>query len=324
MHQFELKKRTYIGLADATFRLYRRYFGLFFKITAVFFILPLVVQKILEFRYGIPMSVWSYIGWMFSTSVIGDYREYPFEQAGAEFEYCCVAWIVAILHSGLTALSAAPLIKATSDIAIGKESGFRAAFRIRWNIYGRVVMATIGYFLVLSILIFGANMAMMFIMMAGANTVDNMAPGPAESVCLGACGCVVFTIPYILVGYVAILMSLYMPAIVLEGSLSRRSVYRSMALVKGSWWFSFRVLVGVLLIQALVLMGSESAFQMLYGLLISWSARLEVLGQAIYAGGSTLVNIFIRPVVFIALTLLFYELKVRREAYDLELMIKDF
>jgi hypothetical protein len=214
---------------------------------------------------------------------------------------CCSMIFVSIINFILHAMYAGPVIVASSHLAFDKEISLREALRIRGRTYYYLVMATIGYTFTLSLVYLGSTL-----------------------IALIPCGCIFFFVPLVLLPYVAVLYSLYMPAIVLEGRRPRESVGRSAKLVRGWWWLVFRVIAGVLLIQTILTISSEIAFRGLGDLMVSWSSDLEIFSQAFSAAGLTLVYMFVRPILFITLTLLYYELRVKKEAFDLEMMIENF
>jgi hypothetical protein len=108
-------------------------------------------------------------------------------------------------------------------------------------------------------------------------------------------------------------------AIVLERAGIMESWNRSWFLVDGSWWRVFRliatvfVLYGILLIIGLTL---RDALGVLGNLPDSFAGSLGQLWNAA-------VEILVLPIPLGVLTVLFYDLRVRKEGFDLELMAQD-
>ncbi len=305
MKKLELRHFSYMGIADTTFRIYKRHFNLFFAITAIFFAIPIFIQKMAEWEFGIAQGYGTLIRevfWMDSA-----YRGYsPVNEIS--LETACGCWILTVVvHMCLNALYAGPIILITANILFDKEVNLRSAFRIRALTYLRVFLASIGYFVTLILCFMVLSVSLSGLMM-GCPLI----------------GCFALFLPVSVTLYLGIRWSLYMPAIVLEGWAGRGAVGRSGTLVRGKWWWSWRVILGVVVIQFLITFFSGYTFGLLNELLLSWNPRLEIISQTITAAGLTLVHVFIRPLIFIALTLLFYDLKVQKEAYDLEIMIDKF
>jgi len=308
MQKFELKHYNYIGIADTTFSIYKRNFKLFFIITAIFFLIPIFIQKTVEMRLDMSEGC---IGIMNNLSGSMDNTGWQENTTSTETG-CIFSVIVVLVHFFLNTLYAVPVIIATTNILLNREMSLASAFTARFGTYFRMLLATLGYMGTLSVL---------FVIMAGilAAGVGSMMMGCAQVI-----GCGAAFIPAGIVTYLAVLWSLYMPAIVLEGWAGRNALGRSAALIRGTWWWSWRVIAGILIIQALVSFGSQMAFGTLHEFLMGWNPHFEIVSETITAAGLTLVEIFVRPLLFIGLTLLFFDAKVRKEAYDLEIMIEEF
>jgi hypothetical protein len=121
------------------------------------------------------------------------------------------------------------------------------------------------------------------------------------------------------VAFVAIVvivhMSMAVQAAIVQGYKTAGALKRSYSLVRGKWWRIF----GILLVIGLVATGLGIVAS------IPFAIPLMVLGadpgsQAanyIQALGGLAVRTFVLPVIFIAGTLLYYDLRVREEEYDL-------
>ena len=123
----------------------------------------------------------------------------------------------------------------------------------------------------------------------------------------------------VVVAFVAIVvivhMSMAVQAAIVQGYKTAGALKRSYSLVRGKWWRIF----GILLVIGLVATGLGIVAS------IPFAIPLMVLGadpgsQAanyIQALGGLAVRTFVLPVIFIAGTLLYYDLRVREEEYDL-------
>jgi hypothetical protein len=132
--------------------------------------------------------------------------------------------------------------------------------------------------------------------------------------CLGI-GFMLLLIPGILV---LMWYSLAVPASVVEHIGVSDALNRSSRLSKGSGWRIFGVYV-LLFIFTIV---ANLAIQYLLKLALSPLKAMHTVQTLLGTGGSYLVGALVGPVITIALTLLYYDQRVRREAFDLEHMMK--
>lgn len=126
-------------------------------------------------------------------------------------------------------------------------------------------------------------------------------------------------IPVAIYFVIAWLLSLHVAVIEDEGAFA--SLSRSRALVKGHWW---RVLGITLLVSFLV-----SIVQIIFALpaaavgvpvLLGQSHSISTGAQAISTLFSTAGSIVTGPIIYIAWLLLYYDLRARKEGYDLEVL----
>lgn len=105
------------------------------------------------------------------------------------------------------------------------------------------------------------------------------------------------------------------PALAAEPIGSRAAIRRSAALVKGAWWRCFTTMLTVLVISAIVAvvlgMSAGVAVALLPGVPESIGAMLA--GTAAVLAGSLVI-----PIVPIAFSLLYVDLRVRKEGFDLD------
>jgi hypothetical protein len=126
------------------------------------------------------------------------------------------------------------------------------------------------------------------------------------------------SIPAIALG---IYWSMAVQAVIVEGLKTIGALKRSFGLVRGSWWRVF----GVSLVFGLVAFGLAIVVTIPF-LLPSLIGGYDVdsgLGVAIRFLNNVVVEIAILPVLFISGTLLYYDLRVRKEQYDLSVLSRE-
>ncbi len=111
--------------------------------------------------------------------------------------------------------------------------------------------------------------------------------------------------------------SVAVPVLMVEGMKGSKALGRSRALVRGRWWEVFAVLV----VSAVVIQFTASlAVGVLGGLILANTSSLAVyvLVNGLVTG---IVEILVAPVIAAVTTVLYYDLRVRKEAFDVSLMI---
>jgi hypothetical protein len=107
--------------------------------------------------------------------------------------------------------------------------------------------------------------------------------------------------------------SLIVPAILIEGQRALPSLRRSSDLVRGYRVKVFWVLLIVNLLQAVLAGGVDMISHLLFS---SASASGEILGTAL----GNLLSIVLAPLGIIAAILLYYDMRIRKEGFDLEML----
>jgi hypothetical protein len=122
----------------------------------------------------------------------------------------------------------------------------------------------------------------------------------------------------ILIGaiFLAIRWSVAMPALVLERRGPIAALGRSWHLVGGFWWKSF----GTLLIAYLLLIVLSIAFGALLGGVLALSSSVDsLLGLVLQQAVNVVIQLFTLPVFAAVTVVLYVDLRVRKEGFDLAL-----
>ncbi len=103
-------------------------------------------------------------------------------------------------------------------------------------------------------------------------------------------------------------------AVVIEGKGPIAGLGRSWSLVTGSWWRVF----GIGLVVAIVVIGAAIVISIPLGVITALAA-LGGVGAAVLTGLTTAVaTAIVTPFAYIAGTLLYFDLRVRKEGFDLD------
>jgi hypothetical protein len=130
-------------------------------------------------------------------------------------------------------------------------------------------------------------------------------------------------LPLVLIPAVALTVYWFMSVqtVVVEGTRALGALRRSYGLIRGSWWRVF----GRLLVIGLVVLGLSILVNTPLAVAAEASGAdvTSTLGFALLAAGRIVVQIVVLPVLFIAGTLLYYDLRVRKEQYDLSVLSQE-
>jgi Membrane domain of glycerophosphoryl diester phosphodiesterase len=127
-------------------------------------------------------------------------------------------------------------------------------------------------------------------------------------------GCIaIVTIPVVV--WVVIRWAVSLPALFAEGVGPVKALGRSWFVIKGSWWRTF----GILLLVSIMVSLIQSALGALF---VGIAALIPGLGDDLRSGlvatVSTLVSALVGAITPIAITLLYLDLRVRKEGLDLD------
>ena len=122
---------------------------------------------------------------------------------------------------------------------------------------------------------------------------------------------VFLVIPFIALIAYMIYWSMAIPVVIVEASKPVEALKRSFNLVRGSWWRVF----GITIVVTLVLVGLGLVIVLPFAL----APRVDapVLGDVFGLLGSIGVAVAVPPLAAIASTLIYYDLRVRKESYDI-------
>lgn len=125
--------------------------------------------------------------------------------------------------------------------------------------------------------------------------------------------------------YLAVAWGFSYPALLLEGTGVRQAFGRSRSLIRGSWWRVF----GIILLVSVLLWIVSTVFSVPTLILAGLSLGLHLEGPAAVAVGalqavvSTAQQVIIGPINDCCWILVYYDLRVRKEGFDLELQARE-
>jgi len=120
---------------------------------------------------------------------------------------------------------------------------------------------------------------------------------------------------------IAVYWSMAVQATVVEGQRAVASLRRSFALVRGSWWRTFGIAVTFLMVALGLAIVGTIPFAAVSAL--ASADPTSGIVNMILALGEIVVAVAVLPVLFIGWTLLYYDMRVRNEKYDVAALSRE-
>lgn len=298
MSSFELRPLNLGELLDRAFLLYRRNFWLFVGIMLVPAVLLLPMQFFLLRNQGTALP-WSA----------------PLPQTRA----LTYAYVIGILYWFVYAVVQAATTFAVSDAYLGHSSTVRAAYgKVRgryWRVLGvslGVVIRIAGLFILVGIGAVVAAAGFAFVMTRGSTGRPNAA--------IAFIPLTFMLLAVVLVGWFAMRYAVSIPAVLLENIKGRAAIRRSVELTRGRRGQVFvAILLGLVVAYAMAFL-----FQ---GPFYAGIALAKIRGQLptwlvlSMSASSTIGGVVAGPLLMIILVVFYYDLRIRKEAFDLQQMM---
>ncbi len=279
-------------ILDETFQLYRANFGLVVATVAV----VRVISTVLTIALGVIFVASSFSSLSsFAQTYGNDQTAALNELRGIAGRLIAYGLLIFLISTILTALQNAALAVSISNRYLGRTISVGEAYRLSFARLGALMAAQL-WIIVRAILAFIVYSILLAIV-AGVL-------GARLSALLGMVGGLFFI-------YFGVSWALTTQVVMLDNMGGFVATGRSRSLVRGYWWKSFGViLVAVVLVWIINLIVTR----------ITGSA-FGVSGIVVSGIVNLIIGILLAPIQSIALTLLFYDLKIRKEAFDLEAMV---
>ena len=117
--------------------------------------------------------------------------------------------------------------------------------------------------------------------------------------------------------------SIAVPSIIFEGHKAVEALKRSYLLIEGHWWRVF----GINMVFALVALGLviivSIPFAIAAGIAMGEGEEANLTSTIMGFLGATVTSVLVPPVIFIAGTLLYYDLRVRKQGFNTDRLSQD-
>jgi hypothetical protein len=317
----QMQPRSVTDIVDGSFRLYRNNFVTFLGIAAVFGVPVMMVQSLLSFQYGGEFS-----GELLSLSRSFDPTRDPSPAllrsglgliSGTLLLSLLQVLVVLPLLYGALSYAAAhsmrgePASIATALGALRSRMGALLGFSVLANGLGFLLIAGfIGLLVALGALALGAGPSSSGSVLA--RVLGTLALGFLAIVAL----VVVFLaiVPRLIFSYCVIMV---------EGLGPLAALRRSWSLVRGLFWRTLGVYLLLSVLAGMLAGIPTTILNQVIVLATGGPLNFDALAtrQALQVLVSTLFSMLTQPLTLAGLTLAYYDLRVRKEAYDLELQL---
>ncbi len=301
-----LRPRTVAEVLDQAFRLYRKRFLTFVAIIAVVHVpLQLLIQGATVFLLGDLSNIEGDLTSSdISSGSMNEVFSFIFVLYGAIFG-------LSILYGLLQKLSEGALIAGVADSYLDRPVGFGSSYRQMFKSAGPLI-GLIFLQLLIYIALF-LPIVLMFLFAFGlALGNDTSAAAGGGLICLS---CFLFLPAVAALIYISIRLTVTTPALIVERLGPVQCIRRSWGLVQNYWWRTL-ALQGLLLVFSWVVQLGPSSI--ISGLVSVFAPRDLVLQQLLSGFVTVFTTLIYVPLQLIAITLYYFDLRVRKEGYDLE------
>jgi uncharacterized membrane protein len=299
-------------LLDRCFTLYRRHFFLFIGIVGLPYLVTLAIQLVQIFVF-FPSNLFG------TGSTLPGQPPFGTPSAGAIVSLILfyVVMIIAAIVAYL--LAQGGTVFAVSELYLGRPATIRGSLR---KMRGRM-LSLLGLVILNGLIIGGCAFAAaipLFILIP--LSVGLAGGGAGGAALIGISFLLLFTLVIAVAFYMACRLLVAIPAALLEDAGPVTALQRSFALTKKNAGRAFLVmLISVAITGAVV---SVLAIPPYIGMLVSMMAKhFETmrLWLALFQGGVYIGEALAGPILIIATSVFYFDLRVRKEALDLQMMI---
>jgi hypothetical protein len=308
---------------DAAFRLYRKHFVTFIGIAALLQVPMTILQLLLQFQFGSQALQ----NWMrFATRpprVLPGQNIFDIFPLGDMATFIGISLALGAVQFLLVRnLITGALANAVARSYRGEPVSILGAYNLGLRRFLALVGASLATFVIGMLfvaLIFGCTFGSTFALLSNLGT-RSAASGLLTGLLVVVLILGVFALLLVAILYLYARLLLTTQAIVLEDQGPLGGIGRSWQLVGGAFWRTLAIAV-LMYILAYLIAGIPSTITSLALTFLSGNALDSLMrNQVIVAVVAQIGQILVLPLELVIFTLLYYDLRIRKEGYDLELM----
>jgi hypothetical protein len=303
----DLRPLTLGELLDRAFTLYRRHFRLFVGLMAFPSVFTLVFALTSELLQALARNKVDSFAGTDPATIVG-----IFIGGGIVFVLMFVAYLVTYMVTlGATTV-------AVSEIYTGRDATIGSAYRRMRGLVGRLMLL----FLLVAIRLVGIVIAGMAIVIPVSVGVGTALGGPAGAA-VTALGTGLGMLAMMLGSFIfALRYAVCVPALVLENITARNAIRRSVSLTRGSLGKAAVLAIFATIIAYAALFLLQGPFAI--GVVMAGPDTNTALAFSLMgAVAGTIGGAVTGPIMIIALAVFYYDVRIRKEGLDLQLMVAD-
>ncbi|MGC8668870.1 MAG: hypothetical protein ACP5VE_12225 [Chthonomonadales bacterium] len=226
------------------------------------------------------------------------------------FVFVLLWWVVSLVQNGTLTL-------AISRRYLGYPASVGAAYRGILPMLPRILSTTFLLTVILTGLFFVVAIPAALVLGMVTALAGAAFGSVAVAAALATIG--VMLVVGLVLGMVMVWFGLFViQIVVLEGAANTRALQRNMDLVRGSFWRLFGAAAALVLVSYGVTATIEASLMLLMQVLVFQPAQVPQVWQHVAVSiWTALVSMFLQPYPLIALTLLYYDRRIRKEGFDI-------
>ncbi|MEM8531715.1 MAG: glycerophosphoryl diester phosphodiesterase membrane domain-containing protein [Chloroflexota bacterium] len=311
----ELRSMSFIDILDTAFRIYRAHFLTFVGIVALLQIPFVILQTLFQFT----------VGWEPAVAVTRFSSTPTFSGSGFPdvplidlvIYYVGLIGFSVLQSLVLFTLITGALAHAISRIYLGQPISIITAYQFGRRQYLALIVATFALFLVLIVLY------ALFIACIAGGVFATISIGGETGVWAGVG--LLLAILFVSLAFLILLAFVYTrmvfitQTVVLESHGPLAAIGRSWRLTARYFWRTFGILATMIILAYIVYGIPTAIIQLGIAFTGGFSPESQILGQNIGVLVAQIGYIIALPLQFVTYTLLYYDLRIRKEGFDIEL-----
>lgn len=300
-----LRPRTVAEVLDQAFRLYRKHFLTLIAIIAVVHVpLQLLTQGITAF----------FVGDVLALAEETSSGSFSSGRANEVLSYLLVFYVViiglALLNGLLQKLSEGALTSAVADSHLDKPVTFSTAYRRMLQSVGPLLgLIALQTLITLGVLL---PIALVFFLAFGLTANSGTEGFGGGLFCLS---CLLIIPAMVALIYIAVRLTVTTPALIVENLGPMQAIRRSWSLIQTYWWRTLGLLAVLWLLDLVIEQGPASLVSAIVSAMAPANTTLQLLISGVV---TTITTMIFLPLQLVAITLYYFDLRVRKEGYDLE------
>jgi hypothetical protein len=309
-------------ILDAAFRLYRKHFLTFIGITALLQVPTTIVELFAQFQFG-GQALQNWLRFAARPRVLPGQNvldAFPIRDI-ATFLGISLA-LGAIQFLLVRNLITGALANAVARSYRGEPVSILEAYNLGWRRFLALIGASLATFVLWVVflgLVFGCTFGSVFVL-ASQTGARSPASGLLAGILIAVLILGMFALLLLAMLYFYARLLVTTQAIVIEGQGAVGGIARSWRLVGGAFWRTLAIAV-LMYVLTYIIAGIPSAIVSFALQLLSGNSLDAVLrNQIIVSVIAQVGQIVVLPLQLVIFTMLYYDLRVRKEGYDIELL----